>query len=117
MVTPDENPVMDKSKTKNKDNYGFWAVVAGLATLVVAVMLAVFRYQTAIEATGLVTAVGTVVGTVVGAYFGIHAGTAAAQNTQAGAMEAVKAANALTVRAALAVAPGSDEARAVAANL
>jgi hypothetical protein len=48
MVTPDGNPVLDKSKAKNKDSYGFGAVVAGLATLVVAVMLAVFRYQTAI---------------------------------------------------------------------
>jgi hypothetical protein len=57
------------SKAKNKDSYGFWAVVAGLATLVVAVMLAVFRYQTAIEATGLFTAVGTVVGMVFRAYF------------------------------------------------
>jgi hypothetical protein len=63
--------------------YGFWVVLAGLASL-----LAVFFYAATIwsevkDVTAIVGAVSGTIGTLVGAYFGVQVGAAGKEKAEA----------------------------------
>jgi hypothetical protein len=119
---------MADEDTSGAPNYGFWAVIGGLAVLVIIGGVAIGRYSAAADAAGLIGAAGAVVGTVVGAFFGVHAGSAASQQAQAAANDQHQAAVAQAtqaqqdamrsaLRAAIAIQPGTPEAKEFLDNL
>jgi hypothetical protein len=114
--------VDERESSANGDRGAFGAivVVAGLAVVAACLAVALYVYRNVASATDSATAVATVlapvtgvIGTVIGAYFGFQAGSAgtamaqaAADEAQAGAMDALRS---LAAVAAVTPAAASDQ--------
>lgn len=133
MAEPDPNPDHTPPTGKNTGsglatNAGLWAVLGGLVVLALIAGFAIVRYSAANDAANVIAAVGTVLGALVGAFFGVHVGAAAGAQAQQDALTKVQASNqnALDamhqnttnlVHAAVALQPGSAEAKQFLATL
>lgn len=61
---------------------GIWVVGMGLATVLLALGVAVWRFTTAADVTAVVGSTTGVVGTLIGAFFGLQIGSAGKEKVQ-----------------------------------
>lgn len=67
---------------RDKVRFGFYAVLAGLATLTAMFIAVVVMFETATDVSTALGAVAGTVGTLVGAFFGIQVGTAGKEKAE-----------------------------------
>ena len=103
-------PEVDTSPELARVRYGALLIGAALALLAVIFSVAVWRFNTAADVTAVVGAVAGVVGTIVGAFFGVQVGSSGKEVSEAGRVEAEKAA-----RTAMAKLPPDDAAEVLRA--
>ena len=84
---------------------GSLIVLAGLLSIVIVFLVAVFRYPQAADVASAVGALTTVVGTLVGAFFGAHIGSAGRERAQATAVKLAAFMRPEDAKAALALEP------------
>jgi len=63
--------------------YGFLIVIIGLFLVTVVFLVAMKKYPTASDVTGVVGSVTGVVGTIIGAFFGVQVGSAGKEKAEA----------------------------------
>jgi hypothetical protein len=56
--------------------YGLYVVALGLGSLLIAMCVALYKWNTISDVTALISAVGAVIGPIVGAFFGLNIGAA-----------------------------------------
>lgn len=69
----------DESNSSPTDSirlkYGFWIIMSGLIIVMIAFLVATFRWQNAEDVTATVGIITSFIGTLVGAYLGIKIGS------------------------------------------